>query len=1451
MRVERRRNESQQPSFDDLFADSDIFDDDDEPISDDDMSAMSDMLDFDDDSFDIDSAFQDQQEQAGDQPSRRRRGKRGGRGGRNRKKHQDEPQQTQTAGGDEELDISDLFGDDIDGMFGDGGSGMGSIDDLFGDDDDAYGDEYDDDDDADDSQYGYDDEPASDDAIPLAPSSTGEMHGAVVVSDEESGTMMASCNVDASDAYGDGHVSGSYDSGSYGSVGEDGSYDEADNEDDAYGTGYGMGGSANRQHSGSSAVRGHSTAAKSRQSMTAQRDGSGVTRSIDIPTATDDGDATRTVSVPAWVGRNGLQAHYAANVSHAFLLDGNIGDYMVSNIHIKDGIILTLDPNQDYFEVIASYDQAHGLRFDALTIYDQPNVTPEEYKRRFIQMMQESQRRLRIPVTEDVPSDAVELFEVLADIFDTMPDADHSGKILLFIDYLELLVPQSVNGTAAMRPQEKTLAILLSGMCRSEMADRAGNCLVMTTNNIGRVSDTVYQSDNRVDRITVPNPHYDERVDFIDNVLDIPENTLSDGRQIFRCEDGVSKEYLAVNTAGLACFQIEDIVLRALAADRPITTDLVKERKNEIIKNDYNDVIEIMEPKTGFEAIGGLGQVKRFFKEEVIEPIHQHQLETVPMGVLLMGPPGSSKSVSTDFPIYKYDPITNRRYLSTMGEVAIGDYVYGSDGYPTLVTGVFPQGKKRIYELHIKDGRTVECTEDHLWRACNKTHGRYKYYVRSTKEMLDRGLFDTYGGRKNRCHFYLPMNAAIVDAEMQYRVDPYVVGVFLGDGCLTKNDLILSSSDDDLVFDVAKRLNAVAYRRTQSGYSWCFYWYKDGREVTEDPICMTGMDPNHEYRRIMVNDIFTGECADMATYAHEKHIPKSYMMGSIEQKWELIRGLMDTDGGIRNKNSNDKNDSRYNMSYTSTSLQLINDFRNLLFSMGISTTYSADTSVRKDPYVKKTDMVTQGHHTSYNVYINVPAEIKPNFFNLKRKKDIAIDAAQHPKKRDYTHIGIDGIRDTGQEKEAVCIKVAAEDECFLVGEDCVVTHNTMMSKAVAYESHMNCINLNLNRLLSKYVGESERNLDRALQCAIDMQPTIIFIDEIDEALPKRHMGDNSGVTQRINKRLLEFFSDTTHRGQVIILAATNYPEKIDPAFKRAGRFDNRIPMFAPGVYDRVRIIKILAQKTGYSISCLKDPDEMMRNPFVRLKDWLDAGNVPYIEDDVFEMDTYFYTVKRGIREFEASNMIPRQLIDIVDKPTITYEQFYRCCDILFSESIEDRKIDDTTGTAESDEDYYGRIERVINNQIEILGDNQRNRNHVRDLLIYRDKFYKPYETQTDGKTGAELEVTVQKAVSLFKKWKIRNTDRLQELIAQKIIKNENDIPWMHVIEACKRTASAISGIKSMEDYALIDTSDTDFIPDEVYGETNTSRKISYIDRRETLLRRMNTNREDFDKNLIG
>lgn len=1177
-----------------------------------------------------------------------------------------------------------------------------------------------------------------------------------------------------------------------------------------------------------------------------------VKGTIDIPTATSDSDM-RSVVVPGWVGKNGLQAHFAANVSHAFLLDGNIGDYMVSNISIKDGIILTLDPKQTEFEVIAAYDQAHGLHFDAFTMYEKPNVTADEYKRRFVQMMKESQRRLRINVTDDVPTDPVELFEVIADIFDTMPNEGYSGRMLLFIDFLELLVPQGVQGSATMRPQEKMLAILLSGMCKSDMADRAGNCLVMTTNNITHVSDTIRQSDNRVDQITVPNPHYEERSDFIDNVLDVPENTLTDGRQIFQCEDGVSKEYLAVNTAGLACFQIEDIVLRALSADKPITTDLVKERKNEIIKNDYNDIIEIMEPKTGFEAVGGMEQIKRFFREEVIDPIHRHDLATVPMGVLLMGSPGTGKSVPKTTCVYKYDPSKKQRYLSTMGDVAVGDYVYGTDGLPTIVTGVFPQGMLPTYTVTDQCGRSVEASGNHLWLVSRKTHGVYKQIVLSTEELLEKGINDTNGGRKNRSRFHIPVASSIADPEVSHDVDPYVMGAFIGDGCCTSENLMLSSDDEFIVAEIARLIGASYYKRSKGSYSWSFYKRADNVPMIDDPINANNINLRNQknlpfpVKRIKTSDIF-GKYPEVMCYAIDKHIPSEYMVGSLKQRYALLQGLMDTDGSIQApRKEKDKVFYRCNCIFSTTSQQLAEDVRTLLFGLGIMNTCTSDNR-KGQTYIGGNGREYERISNTYNIKLRCPNEQKPLLFRVPRKKERAQEAAKHPKKKHYEHVGIASIESTGHEEDCVCISVASEDHCFLIGKDCIVTHNTMISKAVAFESHMNCINLNLNRLLSKYVGESERNLDRALQCAIDMQPTIIFIDEIDEALPKRHTGDNSGVTQRINKRLLEFFSDTTHRGKVIILAATNYPEKIDPAFKRAGRFDNRIPMFAPGVYDRVRLIKLIAKKTGYSISCLKDSDELIENPFHSLRAWLERGNVPSIEDEVYEMEPFTYEVHRQIGgNYTETSMVPKKLVDIVDRKTITYEQFYRCCDILFGSVIEERRIDDTTGMAESDEDYYGRIEREIDNSGEFLDDpmsnehvNQKNRDRVHALLIYRDKYYKPFEQQTEGKTGAELEVTVQKAVSLFKRWKAEHPDREKQLLSSGVMKDENDIPWTHVINACRRTASAISGIKQMEDTALVDTSDTDFIPDEVYGETNNARKISYLERRETLLRRMTT-----------
>jgi len=144
------------------------------------------------------------------------------------------------------------------------------------------------------------------------------------------------------------------------------------------------------------------------------------------------------------------------------------------------------------------------------------------------------------------------------------------------------------------------------------------------------------------------------------------------------------------------------------------------------------------------------------------------------------------------------------------------------------------------------------------------------------------------------------------------------------------------------------------------------------------------------------------------------------------------------------------------------------------------------------------------------------------------------------------------------------------------------TGKTIMAEAVAKESGLNMAILNPAKILSKWVGESERNMEKALEAVKSLAPVIVFIDEIDQSLRRGESGD-SGVSNRVFKRLMEFTSDTSHRGQVVFLAATNRPDLLDAALKRPGRFDAKIPFLAPDENGRKGIFNVMCLKYNVSI----------------------------------------------------------------------------------------------------------------------------------------------------------------------------------------------------------------------------------------------------------------------------
>ena len=135
------------------------------------------------------------------------------------------------------------------------------------------------------------------------------------------------------------------------------------------------------------------------------------------------------------------------------------------------------------------------------------------------------------------------------------------------------------------------------------------------------------------------------------------------------------------------------------------------------------------------------------------------------------------------------------------------------------------------------------------------------------------------------------------------------------------------------------------------------------------------------------------------------------------------------------------------------------------------------------------------------------------------------------------------------------------------------TGKTLLAKAVAGETNAHFISLSGPEIMGKYYGESEEKIREIFSQAEENSPSIIFIDEIDSIAPKRD--EVSGeVEKRIVSQLLTLMDGMKSRGKVVVIAATNRPDSIDPALRRPGRFDREIEIGIPDTEGRFDILSI-------------------------------------------------------------------------------------------------------------------------------------------------------------------------------------------------------------------------------------------------------------------------------------
>jgi transitional endoplasmic reticulum ATPase len=159
------------------------------------------------------------------------------------------------------------------------------------------------------------------------------------------------------------------------------------------------------------------------------------------------------------------------------------------------------------------------------------------------------------------------------------------------------------------------------------------------------------------------------------------------------------------------------------------------------------------------------------------------------------------------------------------------------------------------------------------------------------------------------------------------------------------------------------------------------------------------------------------------------------------------------------------------------------------------------------------------------------------------------------------------------------------------------TGKTLLAKAVANESNSHFISISGPEIMSKFYGESEARLREIFKEAKEKAPSITFVDEIDSIAPKREEVTGE-VERRVVSQLLSLMDGLEARGKVIVIAATNRPNAIDPALRRPGRFDREIEIKVPDKRGRLEILQIHARNMPLDTDVDQDKVAAVTHGFV-------------------------------------------------------------------------------------------------------------------------------------------------------------------------------------------------------------------------------------------------------------
>jgi ATP-dependent metalloprotease FtsH len=620
--------------------------------------------------------------------------------------------------------------------------------------------------------------------------------------------------------------------------------------------------------------------------------------------------------------------------------------------------------------------------------------------------------------------------------------------------------------------------------------------------------------------------------------------------------------------------------------------------------------------KVTFKDVAGLEEAKEEIKEVVDflkNPKKYFKMGArIPRGVLLIGPPGTGKCVRGDTLI-----LTNKGWVKIQDipkyfRVDEQNRVYGAEVFTSNLKTLkrekiaashwYNLGKQKTIEITSQNGISLEGTPEHPVVIINK-EGDLKF-----KKLEDIKLGDILVINYNHQVFG------------NYRILPdkktaYLLGLILGDGGLSiKNRVYFSSKDRELVNFVREYFKKYFGLLLQKTPARKYDWFICDWRVKE------------KLREWGISD----------SYARGKEIPKSIMFGPKEYQVEFIKGLFDTDGSVNSKysaiqiGSSSKNlisqlqvlllnlgiVSRTRKKHSNQTgeyyhyLEITGDFcENFAKEIGFGLKRKQkelqkillkkrNTNNNTIPgggkklvslwhYIKdkkgsfpktfyKTNIYKNLNHykneekspAKYTIdrYLAFFKKLVPQVVNLSEYKQL--------EKLANNSFFFSPVIDI-KKSEAIVYDFTVPKEHSFIGNG-LINHNTLMARAVANEAGVPFFSMSGSAFVELFVGVGQARVRSLFETAKKHQPSIIFIDELDAIGKMRMVGIGGGHEEReqtLNQILVEMDGFERDTG-VIVLAASNRPELLDPALLRPGRFDRRIVLDLPDVKGREEILKI-------------------------------------------------------------------------------------------------------------------------------------------------------------------------------------------------------------------------------------------------------------------------------------